>query len=332
MSSADHAFTERRVVITGAAGFLGSHLAERLVGAGAQVVGVDNLITGRLGNLDPLRDNPRFELIEHDVTTPVEIAGPVDYLVHMASPASPIDYARNPLETLKVGAMGTLTMLELAQAKGARFLLASTSEVYGDPLEHPQAEPYWGNVNPVGPRSVYDEAKRYGEALTASFRREGLADTAIVRLFNTYGPRMRPDDGRAVPMFVEQARTGRPITVSGDGTQTRSLCYVSDTIEGVTTLLANGHPGPMNIGNPQEVTIRQLAEEIRRLCGSSSTIQFIPLPADDPRRRRPDITLAHDVLGWTPRTGLLDGLARTIEWADTPPSPRRGSTLAADRT
>ncbi|MCG5215487.1 NAD-dependent epimerase/dehydratase family protein [Streptosporangium sp. KLBMP 9127] len=313
---ASRTFAGRKVVVTGAAGFIGSHLCERLVQAGAHVVGIDNLSSGCLDNVSCLKDVAAFELIEHDITTPIELSGSVDHVLHLASPASPLDYALHPLATLKSGAIGTLNALELASAKRARFLLASTSEVYGDPLEHPQAEPYRGNVNPVGPRSVYDEAKRYAEALTASFRRECLADTAIVRIFNTYGPRMRPDDGRAVPAFLQQARTGRPLTVAGDGSQTRSLCYISDTVSGLLAMAASGHQGPVNIGNPEEITILQLAEEIRRLCGSSSAVEFVPLPVDDPRRRCPDIALARAVLGWAPRVGLLDGLALTLAEMD----------------
>ncbi|WP_329080141.1 NAD-dependent epimerase/dehydratase family protein [Streptosporangium sp. NBC_01469] len=308
----------RRVVVTGAAGFIGSHLCERLTQLDAQVVGVDSLITGRLDNLTELMRSPAFELITCDVTAPFDVTGPVDAVLHLASPASPRDYLRLPLLTLMTGALGTLQALQLARAKQSRFVLASTSEVYGDPLEHPQQESYLGNVNPIGPRSVYDEAKRYAEALTASFRRDSGTDTAIARIFNTYGPRMRPDDGRAVPAFIAQAHAGRPLTVAGDGSQTRSLCYVADTVDGLLALAASEHSGPVNIGSPEEITMLELAHHIRRLCGSASPIGFVDLPADDPRRRCPDITLARDLLGWSPRVGLADGLARTVRWAAGP--------------
>jgi dTDP-glucose 4,6-dehydratase len=326
-----HPFAARRVVVTGAAGFIGCHLCERLIELGAQVTGVDNLITGSLDNTAALSSNPRFELIVHDVTAPFDVNGSVDYVLHLACPASPRDYARLPIATLRAGALGTLNSLELAQAKRARFVLASTSEVYGDPLEHPQRETYWGNVSPVGPRSVYDEAKRFAEALTMAFRRDRAADTAIVRIFNTYGPRMRPDDGRAVPAFIGQALSGRPITVAGDGSQTRSMCYVDDTVEGVLAVAASGRPGPVNIGNPQEITVLGLAREIRVLCGSSSPVEFIALPADDPRRRCPDITLARELLGWAPQITLHAGLERTLIWmaARRPPAGNAGPAFAA---
>ncbi|MFW6695319.1 UDP-glucuronic acid decarboxylase family protein [Streptomyces sp. MAR4 CNX-425] len=300
--------------MTGAAGFIGSHLCERLLRLGALVVGIDNLSTGRTVNLTALVSSPRFELITHDVTLPYRLDGVVDYVLHLASPASPRDYAELPLMTLKTGALGTLHFLELADAKQARFVLASTSEVYGDPSEHPQRESYRGNVNPVGPRSVYDEAKRYAEALTASFRRDNGTDTAITRIFNTYGPRMRPRDGRAVPAFISQALAGLPLTVYGDGSQTRSLCYVADTVNGLLALAASDHPGPVNIGNTDEITMLDLARRIRDLCGSPSSIESGELPVDDPRRRCPDITLARSLLSWTPRVGLTEGLRRTIPW------------------
>lgn len=305
-------FSQRRVVVTGAAGFVGSHLCERLVEVGAHVVGVDNLLTGRLDNLAALDGCGRFELMRRDVTVPYEVAGRVDCVLHLASPAAPCDYLGLPLETLMAGSLGTLYSLRLAQSSRARFVLASTSEVYGNPVEHPQRESYWGNVNPIGPRSVYDEAKRFAEALTSSFRRDRAADTAIVRIFNTYGPRMRPGDGRAVPTFIDQARSGRPLTVAGDGSQTRSLCYVADLIDGVLALAASTHPGPVNIGNPQEVTVLELARTIRGLCRSVSPIEFVALPEDDPRRRCPDISTAQRLLGWTPRVDLREGLARTL--------------------
>ncbi|MEV7118259.1 UDP-glucuronic acid decarboxylase family protein [Kitasatospora griseola] len=314
-TAAPDAFARRTAVVTGAAGFIGSHLCERLLDLGANVVGVDNLLTGRLDNLSHLRSADRFRFQAYDVTRHFMVAGPVDYVFHLASPASPLDYARYPLATLKVGAMGTLNALELADAKRARFLLASTSEVYGNPLVHPQTEEYWGNVNPVGPRSVYDEAKRYAEALTSCFHRTDGTRTRIVRIFNTYGPRMRADDGRAVPAFIQQALTGEPITVAGDGGQTRSLCFVADTVEGLLAAVTADYAAPVNIGNPHEITMLQLAEEIRTMTGSGSAITFVPLPADDPKRRCPDITAARAHLGWEPSTHLRDGLRQTLDWA-----------------
>ncbi|MQS13371.1 SDR family oxidoreductase [Streptomyces kaniharaensis] len=309
------AFARRTAVVTGAAGFIGSHLCERLLSLGAEVIGVDNLLTGRLDNLAGLRSAGGFRFQTDDVTRPFTVAGPVDFVFHLASPASPLDYARHPLATLKVGAMGTLNALELAETKHARFLLASTSEVYGDPLVHPQPEQYWGNVNPVGPRSVYDEAKRYAEALTSCFERTGSTRTRIVRIFNTYGPRMRADDGRAVPAFLQQALAGEPITVAGDGSQTRSLCFVSDTVEGLLAAATADYPGPVNLGNPDEITMLQLAEEIRAMTSSASVVTFVPLPTDDPKRRCPDITAARAHLGWEPTTHLRDGLRQTLVWA-----------------
>ncbi|KIQ62854.1 epimerase [Kitasatospora griseola] len=314
-TAAPDAFAHRTAVVTGAAGFIGSHLCERLLDLGTNVVGVDNLLTGRLDNLSHLRAADGFRFQAYDVTRHFTVAGPVDFVFHLASPASPLDYARYPLATLKVGATGTLNALELADAKRARFLLASTSEVYGDPLVHPQTEEYWGNVNPVGPRSVYDEAKRYAEALTSCFHRTGGTRTRIVRIFNTYGPRMRADDGRAVPAFIQQALSGEPITVAGDGGQTRSLCFVADTVEGLLAAATADYSAPVNIGNPHEITMLQLAEEIRTMTGSGSAITFVPLPADDPKRRCPDITTARAHLGWEPSTHLRDGLRQTLDWA-----------------
>ncbi|WP_106437960.1 MULTISPECIES: UDP-glucuronic acid decarboxylase family protein [Kitasatospora] len=315
-AAAPDAFARRTAVVTGAAGFIGSHLCERLLDLGANVIGIDNLLTGRLDNLSHLRSADGFRFQADDVTRPFTVAGPVDFVFHLASPASPLDYARHPLATLKVGAIGTLNALEMAEAKRARFLLASTSEVYGDPLVHPQPEQYWGNVNPIGPRSVYDEAKRYAEALTSCFHRTGGTRTRIVRIFNTYGPRMRADDGRAVPAFIQQALAGEPITVAGDGGQTRSLCFVADTVEGLLATTAAEYAGPVNIGNPHEITMLQLAEEIRTMTGSASAITFVPLPADDPKRRCPDITAARAHLDWEPTTHLRDGLRQTLDWAE----------------
>jgi dTDP-glucose 4,6-dehydratase len=303
-----------RVAITGGAGFLGSHLCERLLADGVEVVCVDNFVTGRPANVEHLLREPGFRLIEQDVTEALDVPGPLAAVLHFASPASPVDYYRLPIETLLVGSTGTQNALELAQAKGARFLLASTSEAYGDPKVHPQPESYWGNVNPVGPRSMYDEAKRYAEALTMAYRNARGVDTGIVRIFNTYGPRMRADDGRAIPTFIAQALRGEPITVAGDGSQTRSVCYVDDLIDGIVRLLWSRLPGPVNIGNPHELTILETAELVRELCGSNAPITFVPRPKDDPSIRRPDITLARRELGWEPRVAVTDGLARTIDW------------------
>jgi dTDP-glucose 4,6-dehydratase len=302
------------IVITGGAGFLGSHLCERLLADGCSVMCLDNFCTGTPANVAHLIENPRFRLMRYDVTEYLYVGGPVDAVLHFASPASPVDYLELPIETLKVGSIGTIHALGLAREKGARFLLASTSEVYGDPLVHPQGEDYRGNVNPVGPRGVYDEAKRFSEALTVAYSKNHEVDTKIVRIFNTYGPRMRPDDGRAIPTFISQALRGEPITVSGDGSQTRSVCYVSDLIEGILRLLRSSHPGPMNIGNPSELAVLELAEVIRRRTGSQSPITFIPRPQDDPMVRQPRIDLAHEVLGWKPEVGLEEGLDRTIQW------------------
>jgi dTDP-glucose 4,6-dehydratase len=301
-------------VLTGAAGFIGSHLAERLLGEGLEVIGVDNFLTGKRENLAHLEGHPGFRLLVHDVSKPLYLAEPVDFVLHFASPASPYDYLELPIQTLKVGSLGTHNTLGLARAKGARYLLASTSEVYGDPLVHPQPESYWGNVNPVGPRGVYDEAKRFAEAMTMAYHRvHGLA-IRIVRIFNTYGPRMRPRDGRVVPAFIQQSLTGEPLTIYGDGGQTRSFCYVDDLVEGLWRLLRGDLTGPVNLGNPHEMTIREFAQVVRRLTGSASPLAFRPLPEDDPKVRQPDITLARSRLGWEPRVPLEQGLARTIEY------------------
>ncbi|GGL51030.1 UDP-glucuronic acid decarboxylase family protein [Planomonospora parontospora] len=304
----------RRAVVTGGAGFLGSYLCERLIERGTEVICMDNFLTGSPDNVAHLMGRPEFRLVECDLTGFVHVPGDVDLVLHFASAASPVDYLRHPIETLKVGSLGTLHALGLAKDKGARFVLASTSEVYGDPLEHPQREGYWGNVNPVGPRSVYDEAKRFAESLTTAYRNSHGTDTAIVRIFNTYGPRMRPHDGRAIPTFIRQALSGEPITVAGDGGQTRSVCYVTDTVEGVLALAESDFSGPVNIGNPAELTMLALAETIRDLTGSSSPIEFVERPADDPAVRRPDTSLAGSRLGWRPEVDLLDGLRRTIAW------------------
>jgi dTDP-glucose 4,6-dehydratase len=301
----------KRVLITGGAGFIGSHLCDHFLARGFEVVCVDNLLTGTGDNIAHIR-SPRFTYINLDVTNYILIEGPIDFILHFASPASPKDYLEYPIQTLKVGSLGTHKALGLAKAKGATFLLASTSEVYGDPLVHPQKESYWGNVNPVGPRGVYDEAKRFAEALTVAYRHAHDVDTKIARIFNTYGPRMRLQDGRAIPAFMTQALSGRPLTVFGDGTQTRSFCYVDDLVEGLSRLLVSKHPGPMNLGNPREMTLNDLARQIIDLTGSRSRIVHRPLPVDDPRVRQPDITLAQTVLGWTPRVGLAAGLRRTI--------------------
>ena len=298
-------------LVTGGAGFLGSHLCDYLLERGNRVICVDNFDTGSLHNIEHLkREDFRFELL--DITEHYEIDEPIDFIYHMASPASPIDYARLPLHTLKVGAYGTHNTLGLAKLKRARFLLASTSEVYGDPLVHPQPETYWGNVNPIGPRGVYDEAKRYAEALTMAYHRQQGVDTAIVRIFNTYGPRMRPNDGRAIPTFVRQALDGEPITVFGDGTQTRSFCYVDDLIRGLVLLVESGEHTPVNIGNPNEFTLLELAEKVLKITGSSSEIVFEALPMDDPQVRQPDITRAKQVLGWEPEVELEEGLRRML--------------------
>jgi dTDP-glucose 4,6-dehydratase len=303
-----------RTVITGGAGFLGSHLCERMLAVGDEVVCVDNLLTGNRDNIAHLLSRPDFQFLEHDVSRPFEIAGQVDRVLHFASPASPIDYLELPIQTLKVGSLGTHNSLGLARAKSARFLLASTSEVYGDPKEHPQKETYWGNVNPVGPRGVYDEAKRFAEAMTMAYHRYHQLEVRIVRIFNTYGPRMRPRDGRVVPAFIQQALTGEPLTVFGSGQQTRSFCFVDDLIEGIHRLLMSDISEPVNIGNPHEMTILEFARIIRDAVGSSSTIEHRALPVDDPQTRQPDITVARQRLGWEPQVKLAEGLVETIKY------------------
>jgi dTDP-glucose 4,6-dehydratase len=302
-----------RVVITGAAGFIGSHLSETLLDRGFSVVGIDNLLTGDLANIAHLRDRD-FQFIRHDVTNYIDVDGAVDYVLHWASPASPIDYLELPIQTLKVGSLGTHKALGLAKAKGATFVIASTSEVYGDPLEHPQKETYWGNVNPTGPRGVYDEAKRFAEAMTIAYRRFHKVDTKIVRIFNTYGPRMRIRDGRAVPAFISQALVNEDVTVFGDGKQTRSFCYISDLVDGIIRLMLSKENDPINIGNPQEMTIEQIARLIIEMTGSKSQIVYRPLPTDDPKVRQPDITRARTLLGWEPKVPLEHGLGRTIDY------------------
>jgi dTDP-glucose 4,6-dehydratase len=304
-----------RAVITGGAGFLGSHLSERLVAEGWEVLCLDSLLTGRQDNLGALLEYERFRFVPYDVTDPLLIEEDVDAVLHLASPASPPDYLRWPIETLRVGAVGTLNALELAREKGAVFFLSSTSEAYGDPLVNPQPETYWGNVNPVGPRSVYDEAKRYAEAASMAYHRAHDLPVRIARIFNTYGPRMRRDDGRAVPTFLQEALAGDPLTVHGDGSQTRSLCYVDDLVEGLYRLIVSDQTGPVNIGNPNEITVLELARLIRDAAASSSTIVFVDRPIDDPKVRCPDISLARKSLRWEPTVPLSEGIARTIEWA-----------------
>ncbi len=301
-------------VITGGAGFLGSHLADYLLGNGHEVIALDNLITGNVANIEHLAGNRKFHFIEHDVTEYIYLPGSIDYVFHFASPASPIDYLELPIQTLKVGALGTHKTLGLARAKNARFFLASTSEVYGDPLEHPQAETYWGNVNPIGPRGVYDEAKRFAEAMTMAYQRYHNLSTRIVRIFNTYGPRMRPHDGRVVPTFIVQALKGEPVSVFGDGSQTRSFCYVADLIDGIYRLAMSDCAEPVNIGNPAEMSVMDFAHTIIRACGSESRIEHKPLPEDDPKIRQPNIDKARELLGWEPRTGLEEGLQATIDY------------------
>jgi dTDP-glucose 4,6-dehydratase len=302
-----------RIVITGAAGFIGSHLSETLLSRGHSVIGIDNLLTGDLANIQHLTGQD-FTFIKHDVTKYILVDGPVDVVFHWASPASPIDYLEWPIPTLKVGALGTHNALGLAKAKGARFVIASTSEVYGDPLEHPQKETYWGNVNPVGPRGVYDEAKRFAEAITMAYHRYHGVDTKIVRIFNTYGPRMRVNDGRAVPTFIAQALRGEDVTIFGSGSQTRSFCYITDLVDGILRLMASSENEPVNIGNPHEMSIEDMAKLIIKMTGSSSRIVFKPLPTDDPKVRRPDITRARTLLGWEPKVKLDEGLTSTIEY------------------
>lgn len=303
-----------RIVIAGAAGFIGSHMCDRLLAEGHYVAAVDNFLTGAERNLAHLAKHPKLEFAQHDITVPFTLEGRVDIVINMASPASPKDYMAHSIETLDVGSQGTRNMLELAQQKGARFLLTSTSECYGDPAVHPQTESYWGNVNPIGPRSCYDESKRFAEALTVAWRRKHGLRTSIARIFNTYGPRMKLDDGRVVPAFIDQALNGRPITVFGDGSQTRSFCYVSDMVEGLYRLMLTDEAYPVNLGNPDERSILEFAEEIRRLTGSQSEIVFSDLPEDDPRQRCPDITKARKVLSWQPCVGLEEGLRKTIEY------------------
>jgi len=303
-----------RVLITGAAGFLGSHLSDRFIREGYRVVGMDNLITGDLRNIAHLMKLEEFEFYHHDVSKFVHVAGPVDEILHFASPASPIDYLKIPIQTLKVGSLGTHNLLGLAREKKARILVASTSEIYGDPLVHPQNESYWGNVNPVGPRGVYDEAKRFQEAITMAYHTYHGLETRIVRIFNTYGPRMRLNDGRALPAFIGQALRGEDITVFGDGSQTRSFCYVDDLVEGIFRLLKSDYAGPVNIGNPVEITIREFAEEIIRLTGTQQKIVYKPLPADDPKQRKPDIGLARKLLGWEPQVERAEGLRITYDY------------------
>jgi dTDP-glucose 4,6-dehydratase len=304
---------KKRVVITGAAGFIGSHLAETLLDRDYTVIGIDNLLTGATENISHLI-NRDFTFIKHDVTNYIYVDGPIDFVLHWASPASPIDYLELPIPTLKVGALGTHKALGLAKAKGARFVIASTSEVYGDPLEHPQKETYWGNVNPVGPRGVYDEAKRFAEAMTMAYHRYHGLDTKIVRIFNTYGPRMRLNDGRAVPAFMSQVLRNEDVTVFGDGSQTRSFTYITDLVDGIIRLMLSSENDPINIGNPVEMTIHQIAETIIRMTGSKSRIVYKPLPVDDPKQRRPDITRARTLLGWEPKVQLEEGLVKTIEY------------------
>jgi dTDP-glucose 4,6-dehydratase len=303
-----------RAVVTGAAGFLASHLSEHLIDEGWEVVGLDNLLTGRMENMVELLQRPEFTFEHYDVTNFIHVTGPIDAVLHFASPASPQDYLEYPIKTMKVGALGTHNALGLALAKGARFLIASTSEVYGDPIVHPQPETYWGNVNPIGPRGVYDEAKRFAEALTLAYHRAHGLDVRIVRIFNTYGPRLRPADGRVVSNFLVQAMEGKPLTIYGEGDQTRSFCYVDDLVRGIIGLLRSDHVGPMNIGNPNEFTIKELAQTVLDVTGSTSEITFEALPVDDPTQRQPDIALAREVLGWEPQVQLREGLARTYEW------------------
>lgn len=304
-----------KALITGGAGFLGSHLSRRLLDEGWEVLVLDSLLTGNRANISELEGRDGFTFRDHDVTNHLDVEGDLDWVFHLASPASPVDYLEHPIHTLKVGAIGTMNALGLAKAKGASLFLASTSEVYGDPKEHPQRESYWGNVNPIGPRGVYDEAKRFAEAMTTAYNRAHGVDIRIVRIFNTFGPRMRRQDGRAVPNFIDQALHGRPLTVHGDGTQTRSLCYVDDLIEGFWRLAGSGVTDPVNLGNPEEVTVLQLAETVGQLAGGSAEVTFLDRPVDDPEIRKPDISRAREILGWEPKVSLRQGLERTIAWA-----------------
>ena len=305
--------SQQRVVVTGGAGFLGSHVCDALLGEGHSVVAVDNLLTGRARNLEHLKNEPRFEFLQADICEPFD-PGKVDYVFHFASPASPVDYSIHGIPTLRVGSLGTFNALEVARCYGAKFFLASTSECYGDPLEHPQKESYWGNVNPIGPRSVYDEAKRFSEAATVAYRRYHKLDTRIVRIFNTYGPRMQINDGRVVPNFMKQSLQGQDLTVYGDGSQTRSFCYVSDEVDGILRLARSSEPGPVNIGNPAEFTILECANVVLQVTGSKSKISYEPLPADDPKQRRPDITKAKTLLGWEPKIDLTTGLRMSLDY------------------
>ncbi len=306
--------SNKRILITGAAGFLGSHLCDRFLKEGYEVIGMDNLLTGNIKNIEHLFPLKEFQFYHHDVSKFVHVPGHIDYILHFASPASPIDYLKMPIQTLKVSSLGTHNLLGLAKSKGARILVASTSEVYGDPLVHPQQEEYWGNVNPIGPRGVYDEAKRFMESITMAYHTYHKLETRIIRIFNTYGPRMRLDDGRALPTFMSQALRGEDVTVYGDGSQTRSFCYVSDLVDGIYRLLLSDYSNPVNIGNPSEITLLQFAEEVIKLTGSKSKIVYEPLPQDDPKQRQPDITKAKEILGWLPKVDRHEGLKLTLEY------------------